>query len=362
MALEHTDVLMVGIGQSAPLWYRMALPARHMGWDWVGVKGQPPSPQLLTGIVRGDTQLPHYSDYKVVVLQQVSGRAWLGEIQRIRAMGVKVLYECDDYLHGTAKQKGHDFAQAFTKKRLLGFEMCMRACDGMIVSTPYLARRYAKFNRNIYICENGIDLDRYQLTRPPRDSINIGWAGATGHLEALLPWVSELMAMMREDARLRFVSIGEPGVAQAVGQELGNPRRAMGIPFIPMESYPSAMTNFDIALAPGGDTAWYRAKSDLRWLEASALGMPTVADPRVYDNIEDGVTGFHATTPAEMSSVLRTLIDDPDLRERVGEQAREEVTSERSSEVAAMKWLEVCSAVAGGYESLYQLQRSGGRS
>ena len=42
------------------------------------------------------------------------------------------------------------------------------------------------------------------------------------------------------------------------------------------------MSTFDVALAPSGNNNLFRGKSDLRWLEASALGIPVVGDPEVY--------------------------------------------------------------------------------
>ena len=54
------------------------------------------------------------------------------------------------------------------------------------------------------------------------------------------------------------------------------------------------MTLFDIAIAPSSESNLFKGKSDLRWLEASALGVPLVAHPDVYPEIEDGVTGVHA--------------------------------------------------------------------
>jgi hypothetical protein len=58
------------------------------------------------------------------------------------------------------------------------------------------------------------------------------------------------------------------------------------------------MTIFDVAIAPSAENNLFRGKSDLRWLEASALSVPLVAHPDVYPEIEDGVTGVHARTPA----------------------------------------------------------------
>jgi hypothetical protein len=37
----------------------------------------------------------------------------------------------------------------------------MKACDAMIVSTPWLAKRYRRFNPRIYVCKNSIEGKRY---------------------------------------------------------------------------------------------------------------------------------------------------------------------------------------------------------
>ena len=356
--LEAQDILFVGLGKSSILWYRCALPALNLGADWVGVRGRPPSVQVLTGLVRGDTKLPRYDDYRVVIFQQPHGRHWLRQINAMRERGIKVLYEVDDYLHGVGKQATHDFAKDFSKEKMVDYEMCMRASDGIICSTDYIARRYAKFNRHVYVCRNGLDIGRYRLTRPERPTVNIGWAGATGHLATLIPWINAAVSVMHEHPETCFVVIGMQELAVPIGKILG-PQRAVGIPFCPIETYPAAMCMLDIALAPASTTTWYRGKSDLRWLEAGALGIPIIADPGVYPDITHGVDGFHASSPAEMATILETLIGDGELRGSVGEAAREYVERERTADIAARQWFEVCSAVAGEHESLHELRRAG---
>lgn len=352
--LEGKDILFMGIGRSAVLWYRCALPALHLGADWVGVRGQPPGVQVLTGLVRGETKLPHYEDYKVIVVQQPHGRAWLRKINTLREQGIKVLYEVDDYLHGVGKQKHHDYGKHYTKQFLAEHEMCMRKCDGIIASTEYVARRYRKFNPNVYLCRNGIDIDRYRLTRPQRPTVNIGWAGATGHMDRLIEWINAIAPLLRKHENTCLVTIGQPGVAQAVAKMIGE-ERAIGIPFAPLETYPAAMCLMDIALAPAGETTWYRGKSDLRWLEASALGIPTVASGReIYTDIEDDRTGFLVSDMQDLYEVVELLIEDADERRHVGEAAREYVETHRTSDIAAAQWFEVCAAVAGEYESAHR--------
>ena len=118
------------------------------------------------------------------------------------------------------------------------------------------------------------------------------------------------------------------------------------MPWAPFDTYPAAMTLMDVALAPAGQDNFYRGKSDLRWLEAGALGIPLVADPLVYPEIEPGVTGFHASSPAEVREQLIQLVDDRELRERVGAAAKAHVIEHRSAQVAAERWAEVLREVA----------------
>jgi glycosyltransferase involved in cell wall biosynthesis len=101
------------------------------------------------------------------------------------------------------------------------------------------------------------------------------------------------------------------------------------------------MANFDIAIAPAGRSNYFRAKSDLRWLEAGALGLPVVADPFVYGEIEHGVTGLHAETAEEAERHLLALVDDREARERIGAAARAHVVEHRSSAVMARRWVDV---------------------
>jgi glycosyltransferase involved in cell wall biosynthesis len=345
------SVLFVGIGTSAPCWYRCALPARALGADWAGVRGEPPALTFHTGEARRPLRgVEDFATYDVVVLQQPRGTAWLREIRRLQEAGVHVLFEIDDYAHGVRKAKDHAQSERFDKKLLAAMELTMRACDGIICSTDYIASRYRAFNPHTWVCQNGIDLARYALTRRPRELVTIGWAGGTAHRPALLPWLREVLTVMDERENTRFMSVGVPGYASPFAERYG-PQRAIGLPWAPIEAYPAAMSSFDIALAPATHSAFFRGKSDLRWLEASAMGIPLIADPVLYPAIEDGVTGLHAASPAQAREAMLALIDDAALRARIGEAARAYVREHRSSAAVAPQW-------TAAFEAARQLQRA----
>ncbi len=332
------NVLFVGIGTSAPCWYRCALPARALGADWIGIGGDASALRIRTGeFSRPIEGIDDLASYECVVLQQPRGGAWPATIAELQRRGTRVLFEIDDDVHGAAKAAHHGTAKQFTKPMLRALELAMSACDGIICSTEHLVTRYRRFNPDTWVCQNGVDLGRYALTRPPRDTVTIGWAGGTGHRPAIVPWLRELLVVLEQRPAARFMSVGAEDFASALAERFG-PDRCVGLPWGPIETYPAAMSSFDIALAPATGSAFFRGKSDLRWLEASALGIPTVADPTLYPAIEHGVTGLHAATPTAAREAILTLVDDAGLRARMGAAARDHVRARRCIDAVAPQW------------------------
>lgn len=328
---------MVGRGATAVMYYRVLLPAHVLGLDYVGIYGDPPKARYATGLVNNQSVMPDFTAYDLIVFQQVAGRAWLEVIKALQAMGKTVVYEVDDWLHGVASVKGHDFRKRFDKQALAGYEMCMKAADALIVSSDFIARAYRSFNRRVFVCRNGIDASRYKLTRPARPTVNIGWAGATGHDDAMVPWLRAVTSVMLDFPQTCFVTIGQR-YADSFRPAFG--ARALSVPFTAIEQYPAAMTMLDIALAPVGPGGFHKAKSDLRWLEASALGIPVVADAtgNVYGEIDDGVTGFKVTKASQLVELLSRLVENEQERLTVGTNARDYVLANRDATVMAQQW------------------------
>jgi glycosyltransferase involved in cell wall biosynthesis len=337
--------LFAGRGDSGVCWYRCALPALALDADWLGVLGEPGALRRVTGGFGVALDEDGWTDYDVVVLQLVHGRRWLDRIAELQRAGVTVLYEIDDDLHAVAAEPGHEFARGFGPDRLRAHEAAMRACDGLICSTEVLAERYAELNDRRIVCPNGIDLPRYPHPLPERDTVTIGWAGGTGHERALRPWLSEVAAVLDARPQTRFLTVGQPFGRELAGR-FGE-ARARAIPFAGIDTYPAAMAAFDVALAPAAPSPFFAAKSDLRFLEAAALGLPVIADPAVYPTVVDGETGLHASTPAQAREHMLALVDDAPLRHRLGAAARSYVERERAMPVAARRWQDALLKIAG---------------
>ena len=341
---ELPQVLFVGWGVSVVSYYRCFLPAIVLGADYVAATGEPPNLVPLAGLGERVLTPRDFFDYDVVVVQQPRGLGWMKFIRRLQDAGVVVLYEIDDYIQGARKYKLHELSHQYGVEVVRGMEMSMRVCDGIICSTPYLARRYRAFNARTWACPNGIDLKRYAGPRPPHEGVTIGWAGGIGHKASLARWESAVRAVLRQRPQTRVMSVGYL-FANDLVEEFG-PERAIALPPSQIETYPSSMKLFDIAIAPSGENNVFRGKSDLRWLEASALKLPLVAHPELYPDVRDGETGLLARTSEEAEAALLKLVDDPELRRRVGAAAYDEVSSTRRIEVMADNWAEVIREVA----------------
>ena len=333
--------LFVGLGTSVVAYYRCFLPAVALGADYALWAGDSPV-QIGGGFGARAPKVEDLFDYDVVVIQYASGKNWLKIVRDLQDAGVTVLYEIDDYVHSARKNKSHEMSAAFGADRLRKMEMIMRVVDGIICSTAFIARRYSSFNSRTWECRNGIDLKRYEWPKPPRSGVTIGWAGGVGHRQSLARWEPALRAVLRARPESRFVSVGHHAAAEFVEEF---PGRAVAYPSSGIEVYPATMTLFDVSIAPSAENNQFRGKSDLRWLEASAIGIPLVAHPDVYPDIEDGVTGVHASTPEEVEAALLRLIDNPGEREQIGAAAYEHVSQHRRIDVMAASWREVLNEV-----------------
>lgn len=339
------QVLFVGMGRSAVCWYRAALPAMYLGADWVGVGD---NLEYATGICKNDSREPNYDEYAIIIWQQPRSSAARAKIKELRAKGKIVLLDVDDYLHGVRRMKDHDFTgeKAFSVKQMREWERTMSLSDGIICSTQWLADKYSKFAPRTWVCMNGLDLGRYDKSRTMFRGVNIGWAGATGHIMAFEPVLNAVVNIMRRHDFVNFVSVGQP-FADVLPAKFGIPEnRIFAVPFCSIEAYPNAMSLFSVALAPARDSGWYRAKSALRYYEAAAIGVPTIGQDWLYPEIIDGKTGFKVTDPSEWEDHLEFMVNNHVPRFEMGVHSRNEAWTKFDMAVRCKQWEDVFVEVA----------------
>lgn len=210
-----------------------------------------------------------------------------------------------------------------------------KASDGIIVSTPYLKDVYSEFNENIYVVPNSIDCQKWDnAPKKKKSGIRIGWVGSGSHSKdlELLDKVFPAILERNKDAQFVICSYFQDDLS-ALPEFLLN-RKGVKIvnKWSPILKYPAhvAAQDFDIGLAPLVDNKFNRGKSNLRWLEYSALGIPCVASNvgHFAETVKDGVDGFLARDGAEITRKIQVLIDDSKLRKKMGRAAHARIAKD----------------------------------
>jgi glycosyltransferase involved in cell wall biosynthesis len=161
----------------------------------------------------------------------------------------------------------------------------------------------------------------------------VGWTGSSTsqtHLEAFESVLEELLKV--RDVEIRVISNREPAFTR--------------IPFTwrpwNLATEIEEISEFDIGIMPLPDDDWSRGKCSFKALQCMSLGIPTVcsdvgANREVVDH---DLNGFLAVTPADWIEYLTRFIDNADLRDKMGAQARNKVVSGYSLERSAALFAE----------------------
>lgn len=248
--------------------------------------------------------------------------------------------------------------------------------DGLIVSTPHLKELYGKFNANIHVVENSLDFkgdrkfvgwDSVRIRK--HRGTHIGWIGGRSHFNDL---------MMVAPA-LREILVERPGVTLVlVNSGLIPSCEATGIPY-PFKGLPNvhyadrsvginrfapfaASFGFDVGIAPLVDCNFNRSKSNLRWLEMSAMKIPTVASDISHfsQTVRNGIDGLLVkdNDPALWKRHLEHLLDDKAAREEMGRQAYKRVKKDFNIKINAAKYVRLLKKISdfSVYDQEYEAQ------
>lgn len=225
-------------------------------------------------------------------------------------------------------------------QRMKYLTRCIMACDLVTVTTPELKKLMEKNLQEakkkkiwVEVLPNCVDLDFYQPVELKKDKLRIIWQGGDGHRHDLMTVADALKEVLEkhENVELVFAAHSWPEVANKI-------KNFSRVSFDPAwtsfdaHPYRLKLLGGDIAICPLEDNEFNRAKSEIKYTEYAALGIPTVAsDFIVYSSvIENGKNGFLAKTKEDWVKHLSALIESAELREKIGSAGRKWVQENRS--------------------------------
>ncbi len=286
-------------------WYRAHVPGvelRKLGYD-------------VSLVLARDWALTDQSD--ALVFERTSGREALEDLKRYKEAGKRVVYDIDDNVWNlNPANPAFPYFERESIRRNIAESL--RLADVVTVTTPELAEIVAKYNRSILVIPNYLPDEHWNLKRDISAKLTIGWAGGNSHWNDL-----KLIAGVVEQILEDFSDI-EIALAGMREYPFADHPRIRKLKTVKLEEYPALLANFDIALAPLTDDSFNACKSDLKFLEYAALGLPVVASkvPAYEHSIVHGENGFLARNQKDWLKYLRRLIADEGLRESIGRAAR----------------------------------------
>jgi processive 1,2-diacylglycerol beta-glucosyltransferase len=270
--------------------------------------------------------------------------------ENIRQAGARFIYALDDDLLSLPTTA----AGYYTPEKRRAVEYWLREADGVLVTTTALRERLQSHTARCLVVPNALD-ERLLISGAPRPietaygrrRVVIGFMGTLTHeadWRLILPAWQHIYQQFPD--RVEFQVIGVTEQAQTLAQRAGVPVRVLQLS--PAETeYPQFMLWFaahvqwDIAVAPLLDTPFTRCKSDLKFLDYSALGAATIASrvPVYESSVRHGETGWLAENTVEAwSSALETLIVDDERRSTLARNARRYVMTKRTLAQCASQW------------------------
>jgi len=248
--------------------------------------------------VRRWKNVRHASDYDLIFIQReafMTGSTWFEE--RFSKSNAKVVFDFDDAIWN------HDVSEG--NKSFGWLKDASKTIPTTIDTDEYLPA--SKTNQS--------------------DKVVIGWSGSITtikHFELAIPFLKILKQKYGSSIDLRV--IGDGTYTNADLDIQGKPWKK--------QTELSDLSEFDIGIMPIPDDDWSKGKCGLKGLQYMAMSIPAVMSPVGVNTeiIYDGENGFLASSVEEWVEKLSILVEDAQLRKRLGANARTTVLEKYSVE------------------------------
>ncbi len=257
----------------------------------------------------------------IIVFQRQSSPVALKAISTANSLGKMTIYEIDDDFWNL--DKANPAYEFWNQPGVLQTtEACIKQAKVVTTTTPRLARFLSGFNKNVYILPNMLPGECWKVSKDKKgkdEPLVIGWAGGMSHFADLKVLGGTIEQLLDEYPNIEF------HVAGAAEVPFYPHERAKGLAPVPIADYAQLLKGFDIGIAPLTGSHFNNCKSDLKFLEYSMVGIPSVVSKveSYAASVEHGTNGFLANNSKDWLKYLRRLIEDADLRDRIGANAKE---------------------------------------
>jgi glycosyltransferase involved in cell wall biosynthesis len=234
----------------------------------------------------------------------------------------KIIYDFDDAIWLTDKINESKLEKTIRYRNKVS-SIC-RWSYKVSCGNHYLASYAKQFNSSVVINPTTIDtlhkhnkqLPEVTLKHSKGEHVIIGWTGSHSTLKYLKSIEPVLQQLESKFNQVRFLVIADE-----------QPRLALQkLDFIQWNKATEVadLTRIDIGIMPLPDDEWAKGKCGFKALQYMAMGIPCVVSPVGVNTtiVNNGITGYWATSTVEWFRHLESLILTLTLRKTIGVEGR----------------------------------------
>lgn len=248
--------------------------------------------------------------------------------------GKPIFYDIDDLVFDTLYTDQLSYTKGLPHHEKENYDANVRNygymlenCDGAIASTNQLQEELQKYRSKVLLNRNLASDELISISSQfikdysqVSAIVKIGYfSGSISHnenFELIKPAIKQLLTKY-SNVQLHIVGILDIPKDMKLFEN-----QIVTHDYVDWDKLPALISEVDINLAPLVDSIFNRAKSEIKWIEAALVKVPTVASKigAFSDMVIDGETGLLATDD-QWFDKLEALVLSPELRQKLAESA-----------------------------------------
>ncbi len=318
--------------------------------------------------------LPTYADkFKIFIFHRVLFTSQVEKlIKNIKEQSKEIIFETDDLVFDSKYLAQMDYLKNISalEKKLYEKGVSEEILKDPYVkvcttTTTYLADKLREYGKKVFIVPNKLSKEDVETAEnilkchserseaKPRNLIRsfdfvsrrhyaqddniikLGYfSGTISHNKDFATITDALLEIMEKYPQVELFLVGPLDIENKLSKFKD---RIKQFPYAPRKKHFENVASIDINLAPLEiGNPFCEAKSELKFFEAGIVGVPTVASATqtFKEAILDGVDGLVASDTEEWKNKLEKLILSPELRSRIGLEARKKALDQYSTQTA----------------------------
>lgn len=271
----------------------------------------------------------------------------------LKKLGKKIVYDNDDTYKNFTGLEQHlvkplEYVDKWTDEFI-------KHADLVTCSTEFLAEEYRKLNKNVVVLPNCVDPMDWpdEPQRNTNGKVRIGLVGSVTCNQDFEP-IKDLLPKLCERDDVEIVMFGLPAKTNSKVMRMYKNEYAFWDklkiewhPFVNVSDYIEKLDSLklDLMLIPRHWDYFNSCKSNLKFLEASMLKIPVIAQAfpdgkSPYQDTDDAKHMILVEDNSKWEEETKKLIKDAGLRKQMGERAREYVLNRYDINKNIWRWEE----------------------